>query len=130
MLKKKIKYTDYFGNEREEEFYFNLSKAELMQMNFKAQGGLEHVINKITQEKNVKELADLFKEIIMLSYGEPSPDGRFFLKENGELAKKFEQTEAFSELYWELATDAQAAADFVNGVIPSNLRKDIDKAVK
>lgn len=125
MLKKKIKYTDFLGNEREEEFYFNLSKAELMQMNFDADGGLEQFIQKITREKDVKKLAEMFKKIIMLSYGEPSLDGKYFLKEEGELAKKFEQTEAFSELYWELATNADSASEFVNGIIPANLRKQI-----
>lgn len=125
MIKKTIKYTDFLGNEREEEFYFNLSKAELMQMNFDTEGGLEQFIKKITREQDVKKLAEMFKRIIMLSYGEPSADGKYFLKEDGELAKKFEQTEAFSELYWELATNADSASEFVNGVVPANLRKQI-----
>lgn len=128
MLAKTIKYEDYNGEEREETFYFNLSKAELMQMELSTSGGLEKTISKITAEKDVQKLAEMFKEIIMLSYGEPSADGKYFLKEGGELAKKFEQTEAFSELYWELATDSDKAAEFINGIVPKNIQKQIQKA--
>ena len=127
MYAKKIKYEDYEGNEREETFYFNLSKAELIQLELSTTGGLEKMIKKITEEQDQQKLADLFKKIILISYGEKSADGKYFLKNDGELAKMFSQTEAFSELYWELATSTDSAVDFINGIIPKNLREQMAK---
>ena len=127
MYAKKIKYEDYEGNEREETFYFNLSKAELIQLELSTTGGLEKMIKKITEEQDQQKLADLFKKIILISYGEKSADGKYFLKNDGELAKMFSQTEAFSELYWELATSTDSAVDFINGIIPRNLREQMAK---
>lgn len=123
MYAKTIKYEDYDGNEREETFYFNLSKAELIQLELSTTGGLEKMIKKITEEQDQQKLAELFTKIILISYGEKSADGKYFLKNDGELAKKFAQTEAFSELYWELATNAESAIAFINGIVPKNIRE-------
>lgn len=117
MIRKTIKYTDYDGEEREEDFYFNLSKAELMEMQLTTPGGMEQLINKITKEKDTKRLWEIFKDIICRSYGEKSPDGKRFVK-SPELTQAFLQTEAFTELIMELATNADTAAEFMNGIVP------------
>lgn len=123
MLKKTITYTDYNGKERTEDFYFNLTKAELTQLENSVSGGISDYIQQIKEAENVPELIKLFKKIILISYGEKSEDGkRFMKKKNGELlADVFESTEAFNVLFMELATDAEAATKFMNGVMPSDL---------
>jgi hypothetical protein len=120
MLKKTITYEDYDGNERTEDFYFNLSKAELMEMEMSETGGFVQMAKKIVAEKNAKRLIELFKDLILKSYGEKSADGRRFIK-NQELRDSFSQTEAYSFLFMQLSTDADAAADFVNGIVPAQL---------
>lgn len=118
MLKKTITYTDYNGVERTEDFYFNLNKAEILEMELSTEGGLQQTIEKIIAAQDMPALSKYFKDIILMSYGEKSPDGKRFIK-NQEIRDAFAQTEAFSELYVELATDDVAAADFINGVIPA-----------
>ncbi len=117
MLKKTIKYVDYNGNEREEDFYFNLSKAEVAEMELGVTGGMKQMLEKIIAEQDNKKIVETFKEVILKAYGEKSPDGKRFIK-NKELADGFSQTEAYSELFIELATDAEAAAKFVTGITP------------
>jgi len=117
MLVKKVKYTDYKGNQREEELYFNLSKAEVAEMELSHQGGLSEKINRIVATQDSKEIIELFKDLIVKSYGVVSDDGRRFIK-NDQLREEFVQTEAYSELFMELASDADEAARFVNGIIP------------
>lgn len=122
MLKKTITYTDYEGNERTEDFYFNLTQAEILEMDLSASGGLEKMIQKIIAEQDGAKITKIFKDIILKAYGEKSLDGRRFIK-NDELRESFTQTEAYSQLFVELATDSDAAADFINGIVPK------DKAV-
>lgn len=117
MLKKTIKYTDYAGNERTEDFYFNLTKAEVAEMEMSTEGGLSKTLEKIVADKDSKKIIESFKNLILRSYGEKSPDGRRFVKSK-ELSNAFEQTEAYSELFMDLCTNADAAAAFVRGVIP------------
>lgn len=126
MLKKTISYTDYDGIKREEDFYFNLSKAELTEMEMVTEGGLQKKIERITKSRNGKEIIDLFKDIILRSYGEKSDDGRRFIKSK-ELSEAFSQTEAYTELFMELATDADAAGAFINGIIPAELAEQAQK---
>lgn len=124
MLKKTIKYTDFNGVDMEENFYFNISKAELTELQLKTPGGYGAYIEKIVAAKDVPTLARLFKELILMSYGEKSDDGKRFVKvapDGHRLADDFVQTEAYSELYMELVTDDKAAAAFVNGIIPQSL---------
>lgn len=118
MLKKTITYVDYDGNERTEDFYFNLSKAECAEMEHSADGGLSRVIEKLVSTKDMKRIIEIFKEIVLRAYGEKSPDGKRFIK-TPELREAFTQTEAYSILFMELAQDANAAAVFVNGIVPS-----------
>lgn len=118
MLKKSITYTDYNGTERTEDFYFNLSKAEIMEMEMGVDGGLVEMINKIVAAKSAPAIIDVFKTLILKAYGEKSADGKRFIKSE-ELATAFSQTEAYSVLFMELATDADEAAKFVNGIVPA-----------
>lgn len=117
MLKKTITYTDYDGNERTEDFRFNLTEAEIAEMEMSAQGGMERMINKIVAARDSEKLVKLFKEIILKAYGEISDDGRRFIKSK-DLSDAFAQTEAYSILFMELATDHEAATAFVNGIMP------------
>lgn len=117
MLKKTITFTDYNGVERTEDFYFNLSKAEVMEMELSTTGGLAEMINKIVSAQDTPSIVKVFKDIILKAYGEKSPDGRRFIKSE-ELSEAFSQTEAYSELYMELSTNAEAAAKFVNEILP------------
>ena len=120
MLKKTITYTDYDGNIRKDDFYFNLTKAEVMEMEMGTTGGMRKMLEKIVQEQDSKRIVETFKDIIIRAYGEKSPDGKRFAKSK-EIADNFMQTEAYSELFMELATDADAAAAFINGIIPQSL---------
>jgi hypothetical protein len=122
MLKKTIKYTDYNGVEREEDFYFNLSKAEVAEMELSITGGLTQKINKIVATEDGPEIIKLFQEIILGSYGEKSADGRRFIKSE-ELSTAFSQTEAYSNLFMELAMDSDAAAAFVNAILPQQMEE-------
>jgi len=117
MLKKNIKYVDYDGNDRAEDFYFNLNKAEVIELQLGTVGGLTKTLEKIVQEKDASRIIEYFKTLILKAYGEKSADGRRFIKSQ-ELRDAFEQTEAYSELFIELASDAKMAAEFINGVLP------------
>lgn len=119
MLKKTITYTDYNGTERTENFYFNLSKAEAAEMEMSTAGGLAEMIQRVVDAKDAPSLIKIFKDLILKAYGEKSPDGKRFIKSE-ELSRDFSYTEAYSQLFIELATDADAASAFVNGIIPSN----------
>lgn len=117
MITKKITYTDFNGVERTEEFNFNMTKAELAELELSYPGGFSTIINNVVNAKDVTQLAAIFKDIICRSYGIKSEDGRKFVK-NRENLEDFMATEAYSELYMELATDANKAAEFINGVLP------------
>ena len=118
MLKKTITYTDYNDIERTEDFYFNLTKAELMEMEMGAVGGLSGMIEKIVSAKDAPAIIKVFKELVLKAYGEKSADGKRFIKSK-EISDAFSQTEAYSQLFMELATDADAASKFVNGIAPN-----------
>lgn len=120
MLKKTIKYTDYNGTERTEDFYFNFTKAEILELEMSEAGGLAAKIQKIIESKDNRELMKHFKYIIHKAYGEKSDDGRRFIKSE-EISTAFEQTEAYEELFLELFSDAEKAAEFVNGIIPQGI---------
>lgn len=126
MLKETRKYVDFDGVEREEDFYFNFTKAELMQMELSVKGGFHSYIEQIVKAKDETELIRLFKELLEKSYGVKSPDGRKFIK-NAQVLDDFTQTEAYSDLFMELATDADKAAKFVNGIFPAALQAEVEK---
>lgn len=120
MLKKTITFEDFDGNERTEDFYFNLTEAELTDLELSVSGGFGSLIDKITKTQDVPEIMKIFKQIIKLSYGVKSPDGRRFEKSDA-IYNDFAQTNAFSQLYMELASDEQKASDFINGILPKKL---------
>lgn len=121
MLKKTIEYTDYNGVQRKEDFYFNFSEAELAEMQLKIPGGMAEMINRIVNAREDTEIIRLFKELILQSYGEKSPDGKRFMKSE-EISKAFSETEAYSKLFMELASDSDAAANFVKAIIPGSIQ--------
>ena len=123
MLKKTIKYKDFNGNEREEDFYFNLMQSEIAELESSTVGGFTESIQKIIQTQDVPEIIKQFKKIILKSYGEKSADGKRFIKSD-ELSEAFSQTNAYSELFMELATDDEAASAFINGIVPDELKQD------
>ena len=123
MLKENITYTDYNGVERTEDFYFNLTKAELMEMEMSTTGGLTEMINKIVATQDAPAIIKVFKDLVLKAYGEKSADGKRFIKSD-EIATAFSQTEAYSILFMKLATDADAASKFINGIVPADVNAD------
>ena len=119
MLKKTITYTDCNGLERTEDFYFNLNKAELMKMEMSIKGGMTEMINRIVAAQDAPAIIEVFEDLIKKSYGVKTPDGRGFVKKSEDL-EAFMSTEAYSILFMELATDADAAAKFINGIVPAD----------
>lgn len=120
MLKQTITYTDFNDVERTEDFFFNLSKAELIEMELSADGGFQKMINDIIASQDNAQIIKIFKELILKSYGVKSEDGKRFIK-NAEIAAEFEQSGAYSELFMKLATDTDAATAFINGIMPRDL---------
>ena len=128
MLKKTMTTVDFGGTERTEDYYFNLTKAEIMAMQLCTDGGFVETVKKIVEAKNQLELTRLFKKIICASYGVLSPDGRKFVK-NQQVLDDFMATQAYSDLYIELLSgDGKAAEDFVNGILPKDLTNEAAKA--
>lgn len=122
MLKKTITYTDYNGSERTEDFYFNLSEAEIMEMEMSTEGGLAERITKVVSLQDAPSIIKIFKELILKAYGEKSADGKRFVK-SPDLSEAFAQTEAYSQMFMDLARNAEAAAEFVNGIIPNKIQQ-------
>ena len=129
MLKKTITFVDYNDKEQTKDFYFNLTKAEIMKMEMSTEGGLAEKIQKITEAKDVPAIISVFEEVIQKSYGVKTPEGGF-VKRPADL-EEFMASPAYSELFMELATDADAAAAFINGVVPKDMNGAVaPKAVK
>ena len=129
MLKKSITYTDFDDVERTEDFFFHLSKSELMEMDFSATGGMNKTIESIINARDTKRLIEIFKDLILKSYGEKSLDGKRCVKivDGKRLADDFSQTAAYDSLFMELATNTGAATEFILGVIPKELSAEIQK---
>ena len=125
MIKETITYTDYNGVERKEDFYFNLTQAEIMEMEMSTKGGLAELIQRIVAAQDQPAIIKIFKDLIIKAYGVKSLDGKRFMK-SPELIDEFVQTEAYSQLFMKLATDADAAAKFVNGVVPADMAKQVN----
>ena len=120
MLKRTIKYEDFNGVEVIEDFYFNLSKSELIEMEAEYQGGLSETLNKIIAAQDNKTLIAEFKKLVLNSYGQKSIDGKRFVKSD-ELRLEFSQTPAYDSLFMELASNENAAGDFINGIMPKDM---------
>ena len=122
MVVEKIKYTDFNGLEREEEFMFNLTEAEITEMELTTDGGLSDSIKKIIAAQDTPQIIKVFKMLLLKSYGEKSADGRRFVKSE-ELSEEFSQTNAYSQLVMTLATDDKAAVAFINGIMPDSMQE-------
>ena len=132
MIKKTVTYTDYNEVERTENFYFNLSKAEVMEMEMGTEGGMAESIQKIIDAKDAPAIIRVFKDLVLKAYGVKSDDGRRFMKtkpDGTRYADDFKETEAYSQIFMELATDADAAAKFINGIVPADLAQKAVPAV-
>lgn len=130
MLKKTIEYVDYNGTSRKEDFYFNLTKAEIMEMEMSTVGGLAEMMQNVVKAQDAPAIIKIFKDLVLKAYGEKSADGKRFIKISDTgvpLSLAFSQTEAYSQLFMELATDDKAAADFINGIVPQD--EDTQKAI-
>lgn len=122
MLKKEITFMDCDGNERTETFFFNLSKAEVLELEFGYTGGMTRMIEQLVNTQDIPKIMEIFKKIIMMAYGEKSLDGKRFTKtgpDGRKLAEGFVETDAYSELFMELVSDPKKFADFISAVIPS-----------
>lgn len=124
MLKKSITYKNFDDETVTEEFYFNMTKAELVELELSEQSGLADTLKAIIDAKDGAKIIEYFKKIILMAYGERGDDGRRFIKSK-ELADSFSHTEAYSQLFMELATDANAATTFINGIMPSDLAEEV-----
>ena len=131
MFTKKIKSINFMtGQEVERTYYFNLTKAELTEMELSMEGGFKEYVQRIVDAQKTPEIAEVFKKLILKSYGERSDDGMRFIKKDpvrGYLADEFEQTDAYSELFMELATDEKAATEFINGILPASIQEEVAK---
>jgi len=126
VLKKTITWEDFNGETVSEDFFFHLSKAELVEIEMSHKGGLSESLQKIIAAEDGKAIIVEFKNIILSAYGKRSDDGRRFIK-NKELRDEFESTEAYSQLFMELVTNTDAAIEFVNGVIPKGLAEEVSQ---
>lgn len=126
MFKKTIAYKNYDGEEMVEDFYFHLSKAELIEMEISHEGGFATYLKRIVETKDVNQMIREFKDLILKTIGKKSEDGRRFIK-NDEIRDEFAQTEAYSELFMALATQDGAALEFVTALIPSDLAQQVEK---
>lgn len=126
MLKKTITYEDFNGETVSEDFYFHLSKAELVEMEMSHEGGLAEALRRIVAAEDGKAIIKEFKEIILSSYGKKSLDGKRFIK-NQTQREEFESSEAYSTLFMELVTNTDAATEFINGIVPAGLAEEAAK---
>lgn len=126
MLKRDVTYEDFDGEKATETFYFNLTKSEIVELEVAYDGGLQAALLRIVKTNDRKNLVAEFKRIILLSYGQKSEDGKRFIKSD-ELREAFSQTAAFDALFIELATNDDAAATFLKGIVPKEFSQEMDK---
>lgn len=129
MLKKSITYTNFNDEEVTEDFFFHLSKAEIVELEMSEQGGLSDALKKIIESEDGKAIIAHFKKIILDSYGQRSADGKRFLK-NMKIREEFESSEAYSVLFMELCTNSGSASEFINGIIPKGMAEDAARVVR
>ena len=125
MFTEKITYTDYNGVERTEEYQFNLTKAEITKLEMSTKGGLAERIQRVVNAQDSTEIIKIFEDLLVMSYGVKSPDGKRFMK-NDELRAEFVESPAYSEIFMKYATDADAASKFINGVVPADMAKQMN----
>lgn len=121
MLKRSITYEDFNGKTQTEDFFFNLSKSELVELEFDVDGGFADSMQKLVDENNSREIIATFKKLVLQAYGEKSDDGKRFVKSD-QLREEFSQTAAYSVLFMELSTDAEVASNFIKGIMPADMQ--------
>lgn len=126
MLKLTRKFEDFNGNTREEDFYFNLTKAELAELKFSVNGGLEGLLEGMIKAQDQKSLIEYAKKLVLMSYGEKSLDGREMIK-NDEVRNRFMATQAYSDIFMDVATNDEFAANFIKGIMPKDLVPELEK---
>lgn len=129
MLKRDITYTDFNDQTVTETFYFNMTKAELVDLETSVEGGMEQRLRKIIEAEDRNQLIALFKQILLLTYGVRSEDGKRFIKSD-QLREEFTQTAAYDALFVELASDDEAAAQFIMAVLPKDISQSIADPTK
>lgn len=118
MLKRPIKYTDFNGKEVIEDFYFNLTQTELIELGLNETDTLTKAVASF-EAGNASGVVNEFKKIILAAYGVKSPDGRRFIK-TAELREEFSQTAAYSALFMDIAIRDGAVDEFLQGVFPTD----------
>lgn len=124
MIKKTITFTDFNGNERVDDFYFNLTIDELVDLELSPTESVKNHLNRIINSDDSIEIYKVFKKIVLAAYGKKSDDGLRFIK-NEELKEEFSQTNAFSELLFEFIKNSESAAEFINALIPKDKIKEL-----
>lgn len=126
MRKEIIKYTDWNGTDREETFYFNLTRTECIRLHSDTPGGLGEVLDRIVKANDTGTIRATFEDLLGRSYGVKSEDGRRLIKgKNGEMFQAFTESMAYDELIVKLISEPGYAADFFNDVIPVEQIKDL-----
>lgn len=129
MHKRAITYTDFDDNEVTDVFYFHISEPELIDLEVENEKGLQHFLRKIIETKDNKALVDMFKKLVLMSYGIKSEDGKRFIKTD-QLRTEFSQTAAYNKLFMDLALDFSVAAEFIKGILPKSMTGNFDQAVE
>jgi len=129
MLKETITYEDFNGQTVTEDFYFHYSEAELAELELSEEGGMAAAMQRLINTSDGKKIIETFKTLVLGAYGVKSEDGRRFIK-NDRLREEFSQNPAYSEIFIGLATNAEKAAKFVNGIVPSKMAVPQDHLMK
>lgn len=120
MTSKTVTYKDWNGMDRTETFYFHFSQAELMEMEISQEGGFSERVKKIAAANNLPDMLKIWKNFVLDAYGIKSEDGRRFMK-NEEIRQSFVECPAYSIIFMELATNTDAASNFINTVVPADM---------
>lgn len=126
MLTKAITYTDYNGNKKTKNFYFNLTKTELAKMELTNKAGMLETIKAMINEDDRQKIIDLFESLVIGAIGEKSADGEYFIK-NEQIVENFKNHPAYDVLFMELISSEKAMADFINAIVPTDVADGVKK---
>ena len=130
MIKETLTYVDYNGVERTEDFYFHLSKAEILDIETTMpNGSIEEWANSIFATREYDKLWKLFSNLVKQSYGIKSADGRRFMKSE-EISKEFSETEAYPVLIEKFLTEPDFASNFFNSLVTNVEKTSAAPAIK
>lgn len=126
MLRKEVEYKDFDGNDRKDVLWFHLNEVEITEMDLETSGGLVKYMESIIDTNDVNQLITIFKDLLIRSYGERSMDGKHFYKDD-KIRNEFVSSAAYPVLYMEMVSDADKAVEFINGIVPPNIREQMAK---